>query len=554
MELKMELKNISKYLASSSKVIMTIIVLLFAVHILQFTTIELSSEIYRMLAQEQHHVSADEPKKQLSETEKRLQRIYHSEKNFLPDGTIHLTYQERAPGQFDEPAKIQVYDANDVLIWQGPESENPYEYLSWSDQRFHPYRLYHGDFTEKQMKNIQMITPEFSQVLEIPVLSQDGTVQVWRYLPDSDLFMGYRSDGSIIGFLGSTGLAHSKSEAKLFGRFKLQSSWYPAGAAEPVILWQTSRRLYEINFHKQQVRLIFESPQENIKTVELRNCRPIDTQIQKEQKIKCRPTIRIVTEDHKQHLLIRNPEQKLTLTLSEEGWSDMLNFAATEEGMFLIHHDSEIRMPRAYLKSPKLYMEWFRKFEGKPYKRWVELYKVDNQTNLHLINRYEWIVPADFQPKFQRKDFRFYVQHSVMVFSAPLYDLAWSVLGQEFFILRYKDRGDDLISGSMRMIAEIRPTNSLWSLMLSIVMAGIVLLHSRSRQKSRGKLTFWLLFILTFNLAGFLTYLALNHTTIIKCPACGRHRGLEQVNCVRCGAELPAPQRKKLDLLTEYRE
>ena len=541
----MNLKNISKYVESSSKVIMTIIVFLFAVHILQIITVELSSEIYRMLTKTKRDLSAAEPTKQLSDAEKRLWRIHLSGKNFLPNGTIHLTSSKgRTPSRFDETEKIQIHDANDVLIWQGIKSENPYEYLTWSDQRFRPYTMYHQHFTDRRMNELQMITPEFSRVLEIPVGAQDGTVQVWRYLPGSDLFMGYRLDGSIIGFLGSTGLAHSKSEARPFGRFKLQSSWFPAGASEPTVLWQTSRRLYEINFHKKQVRIVFESPQANIKAVMLRECRPIDTQMQKEQKIKYRPTIRIGTEIKKQLLIMRNPEQKLTITFPDDRWSGALNFAATGEGVFLIHHDTEIRVPEAYLKSPELYQQWVSKHEGKPYKQWVELYKVDNQANFHLLNRYEWTVPREFGPKIRRKSFRLQVQRGAMAFSSPLYDLAWLLFGPVFFIQH--SQGNDFVSG---LISEIRPTNSLWCCLLSIAMVGIAFLHGWPRRTSWGKLIFWLAFTLVFNLAGLLTYLALNHTTVIKCPVCGRRRGLIQVNCVRCGAELPIPERRKTDLI-----
>lgn len=52
-------------------------------------------------------------------------------------------------------------------------------------------------------------------------------------------------------------------------------------------------------------------------------------------------------------------------------------------------------------------------------------------------------------------------------------------------------------------------------------------------------------------LAGLLTYLALNHTPVIECPVCGKRRGLAQVCCVRCLAELPAPQRRELDLIVD---
>jgi hypothetical protein len=359
--------------------------------------------------------------------------------------------------------------------------------------------------------------------------------------------MGYRSDRSIIGFIGSKGFTNSKSEARPFGRFKLQTSWFAAGASEPTVLWHTNRRLYEINFHKQQVRLVFESPQADIKMSVLRDCRPIDTQMTKEQKIKYRPTIRLVTEDQKHHLIMRNPEQTLTITFPDEKWSDNIHFAATEEDMFLIHYDSEIRTPKAYLKSMKLSSEWYRKFEGKSYKRWVELYKVDNQANLNLLNRYEWTVPSEFGPKIRRKSFRFQVQRAAMTFSSPLYDMAWFLLGPEFFFQH--SRGNDFISCSIQMISEIRPGNSLWNWLIIIAMMCIAFLHGRPRQTSRGKLIFWLAFTLVFNLAGLLTYLALNHISMTKCSACGKSRGLAQVNCVRCGAELPAPERRKFDLI-----
>ncbi len=526
---------------------MTIVIFLFVVSIMQDIAIELSSEIARMLGKRQRDISQVQPI-QISEAEKRLERIHHSGKSFLPDGTIHLTHRlGRTPGRFDEPEKIQIYDANDTLIWQGFESENPYEYLSWSDQRFNPYRIYYGDLTERQMNELQMITPEFSRVAEIPVLAQDGTVQIWRYLPTGDLFMGYRSDRSIIGFLGSTGFTRSKSEARPFGSFKLQLSWYPAGTIEPTVLWQTSRCLYEINFQRQQVRLVFESPQADIKTAVLRDCRAIDTQMPKEQKIKYRPTIHLVTEDNKHHLIMKNPEQTLTITLPDDRWSDMLFFIATTEGIFIVHHDFETRMPTAYSESPKLFAESSRKFEGKPYKRLVELYKVDNQANLHLLNRYEWTIPLKFGPKVQRTNFRNLVQIAATAFSSPIYDLAWFLLGRDFFTQLY--RGIDFISFVVRTTAGLPSQKTTLNLLLSLAMVGLAFLHGWPRRTSWRKLIFWLAFTLVFNLAGLLTYLALNHTTIIKCPACNKRRGLAQINCIRCGTELPAPKQRKLDLI-----
>jgi len=62
-------------------------------------------------------------------------------------------------------------------------------------------------------------------------------------------------------------------------------------------------------------------------------------------------------------------------------------------------------------------------------------------------------------------------------------------------------------------------------------------------------LIFWVILAGLLNLAGVLTYLALNHTPVIKCPACGKKRGLEMDNCPQCGSPLPIPQRKPTDLI-----
>lgn len=139
------------------------------------------------------------------------------------------------------------------------------------------------------------------------------------------------------------------------------------------------------------------------------------------------------------------------------------------------------------------------------------------------------------------------VRHYACQFSTPLYDLAWYLLGGEFRAYSY--RGNDFLSGFAEVTRELRPGNSILNWVLTLAMVGFVFRHGWPRRTSRAKLIFWLAFTLVFNLAGFLTYLALNHTPIIKCSACGKRRGVAQVNCARCGAELPAPERGKLDLI-----
>ncbi len=537
----MNLKDNSTYIAGPTRIFTTVLVLLIATAMLQGIIISTA-----MLWEARPIAPIKKPKKELSEAEKHLEKIRNSGRQFLPDGTIHLVYTlpdiptlKRA---IDERQK-EIYDANGSLLWSGLEKNRPYEYLSWGVM-IHGYT---ESFTDTRMKQIQMITPEFSRSLEIPVRSREKTEQVWRYDPGRQLFVGYRSDGSKIGYIGSTGFTDSKSRAKPFGRFKLFTAWCPQDSFSPTLLWQTSRRIYEINFEKQQVQLIFESAKSNIKQINLHKWRAIRPETPQDSKIPYRPLIKCLTEDGKHHLIMRNPDRKLTVTVDGDWWSETISFTATTQGIYLFYRDTERRLPSAFRKSPKLALEWSRKVRGKPYKKWVELYKVDNKANLHLLNRCDWTVPAEPYPVVEAGPPWTKVRHYACQFSSPLYDLAWYLLGRQFLFQLY--RGNDFIRGFAEVTRELRPGNSILNWLLALAMVGFAFWHGWPRKTSLGKLIFWFVFTLVFNLAGLLTYLALNHTPIIKCPLCGKRRGLAQVNCIRCGAELPAPERGKLDLI-----
>ncbi|MGB2807050.1 MAG: hypothetical protein WBC22_04895, partial [Sedimentisphaerales bacterium] len=493
----MKPKDSLKYVAGPSKIFTTVLILLIAVGILQGIIIETA-----MFWKTPSRAEPVKPKK-VSEEQKHLEKIRNSSKNFLPDGTIHLVHEfSDTPNVSDDEQKQQeVYDANGRLLWSGLEKNRPYEYLSWTT-----VPRGHEKFDEQRMKQIYTITPEFSRPLEIPVRSREKTEEIWRYDPTRRLFVGYHVDGGNIGYIGSTGFTDSKSRAKPFGTFRLFTAWCPQDSFSPTLLWQTSRRIYEINFEKQQVQLIFESIESNIKQIALHKWRPIRPETEKDLKIPYRPLIKCLTEDDKHHLIMRNPDRKLTVTVDEDWWNEALSFTATTQDIFLLHHDTEKRPPKAYLKSPKLSTEWFLKFRGKPYKLWSELYKVDNKANLHLLNRLEWTVPVrpghvrvvEADPPWLK------VKHYACQFSSPLYDLAWYLLGSNFGTYLY--RNNLLTSDFAHLAAEIRPGNSILNWVLGLAMVGFAFWHGRPRQTSWGKLIFWLLFILAFNLAGLLTY------------------------------------------------
>jgi hypothetical protein len=99
------------------------------------------------------------------------------------------------------------------------------------------------------------------------------------------------------------------------------------------------------------------------------------------------------------------------------------------------------------------------------------------------------------------------------------------------------------------IIREFRPENKPLNWFLSVAMMAITFFHAWPRRTSRAKLIFWVTFVGIFNLAGLLTYWALNHTPVIACPVCGAKRGIERTDCVHCHNDLPRPERGKFDLI-----
>jgi hypothetical protein len=539
----MKLIDISKHVATPAKVLMTVFILLIAMSILQIIVEGIVQELFYVKDKQAN----DQPSKEPSQAEQRIKRIYHSDKVFLPDGTIHLVYAIRPiyyraeRDQWDKGIKEQIYDTNDNLLWEGPPKDRPYEYLSWTP--------YGGRDSFRHMSRTQRITPELSQSLDIPVKHQDKLLQTWRYCPRKDIFIGYNASGKRIGYFGSTGFADSKSKAKPFGKFKNFIAWCPPNSYSPILLWQTNGCMYQINFEKQQAKLILENPNEdNEELFALTWGAFKSSTIDNDAAKKCRPLVNCTTKGGRHYLIMQEPDQVVTVTTPKE-WQkwvrNICRFTATKQSTFLYRHWIEFnKMPDYYLQR-KLNRQWHDDYRTKPKKSWFELYRVDNQGNLNLLNRFGCTIPSQGQFVVTTG---MKVRDYISGFSPPLYDLLLSMFGRWIGPL-YFENENMVVSMIIRQIDYHRPSINIFNWILSAIMMGFTCLHGWPRRTSRAKFIFWLVFVGIFNLAGLLTYLALNHTTVIKCPACGKRRGLAQVNCVRCRAELPAPVQGKFDLI-----
>jgi hypothetical protein len=85
---------------------------------------------------------------------------------------------------------------------------------------------------------------------------------------------------------------------------------------------------------------------------------------------------------------------------------------------------------------------------------------------------------------------------------------------------------------------------------LSLILAVATPLWARSRQFSWRRAWAWAGFVLAFNLAGLITFrLIADWPVLVRCPACGRKRLVNEATCVHCGATWPVPVRDGTEIL-----
>jgi hypothetical protein len=328
----------------------------------------------------------------------------------------------------------------------------------------------------------------------------------------------------------------------------------------------TKRRIYQIDFRTRKVEKVFDSGQSasaeassdksGIESIRWHQWRPTNPKDRDINDIQYRPLIDCLTADHRHHLIMREPNQVITVELPEQMqtkqtfrywvryWASQEYFTATSNTLFLKYYENYFNPPKSY----KRLEQYQREYDSKPQPQLLQLYKVANDGKMELVKQFDCIRPVLEKPT--SPDHRETTMRWASVMSPPIFNLLWYLFGDSLYKF-----GHEGVS-TMRMmqayaviITEFRPRYSSLNCVLSAAMMVFAFWHGWSRRTSWSKLFVWLVVVGVFNLAGLLAYLALNHTAIIKCPVCGRDRGLERIDCVRCGAELPVPERKKLDLI-----
>jgi len=560
----MNIKAILKYPAITAEVIIALTISVIMAGSLMMITVNIINGIF--------------PRPQVQTVEKpslytnqRLLRINDSEKEFLPDGTIHLIHHPRSEnmpgyGNSKTPEIAEIYDTADNLLWQGESRNIPYTYLTNRFERS-------GNIYPRSMQR-RGPEPDFSRTLSVPVVTNGREiVQRWRYVPRHGYFIGTDNRGKIIGYAGANGIKETPKQIEPLELPDIINAWCPAGSHSPVLLWTAGSKVYQISFSTNSFQLLINAPGHKFERVRLNNWKNFDllnkpvtdgrsvrtetrlegkTREELEITARTRPAIHLKTESDQHFLVFRDPLRQVKVNLPEDHVPNhnSPSFFAFNDKVFMSRSG-----PKVSLNTPSLCLicgESEHKLN--PNHRFTELYQVMENGDIAMINSFQW---QKYPPYFERNwwgpesyiDQIYYGMEDYATATLPiLTNILWHSYYNKILTQGYRERSS-FDSFTYEMLSVVHPTNISYNIILSAIMLCLALAHAWPRRTSWAKLIFWTVLVTLFNIGGIITYLSLNHTAIIKCPVCGKKRGLQRPDCIACGTNLPEPEQKQTDLV-----
>ena len=543
----MPTKIIIRYLAKPAEILTALVILLLLVFIVQIIALSIEEVLTVPTPREQATKIQNEPNELTTQ-----EKINSSSKKFLPDGTMLLVYSVNKQDDRNKLA-TEIFDANSNLIWQGikfPDSNNKQVWQSFDNTPlpFSEFLEWNGNYGDEkrgyqEIKRHMVIEPAFSESLNAIFNTDDNGREIWRYSFSKGYFTGYTSAHEIIGYIGLNGFVKNKAEMKSFGRLIHWDRQTGNKQLSPPALWITDHYVCLVDIQNRKVAVVLKTETSKIKKYYIRNYPDPRGRDQSETStIKYRPAMDFVTEDNIHHLILSEPEQKLDVILpnAEPNKQTNVAFTATENDVFFLITNFN----KSAFSTPKRF-SGYEEYTTKELHAQINLYKLNKSGTLDNINHYEWTRPGGKwkQPTAPVSKYKPYIT----ALSPPPYDWLWR--SHDEYISDYYYLDSIPLAAIFGIITESRPLNMPFNLLISMAIMCFTLWHTLPRRTSWAKLIFWVILAGLLNLAGLLIYLALNHTPAIKCPACGKKRGLEMDNCSQCGCPLPVPQRKPTDLI-----
>lgn len=515
--------------------------------IIQSIAIELIK--YRMVLK---HVSPEE-EPQWTEEETLRRRIASSEKKYLPDGTLHLITTKSMPFQktsqnpyswgglgmpvMGADPEVEIQDSRSTLIWSGPQSKIPFTYLEKADAFYSQIRYPWIWYTS--------LDPEFSRDLIFPVVNEKRkAVEYWRYDSRKGYFTGFDRRKNIIGYGSAAGFTDSGNSIQPFDSFVSFSAWIPKSSFSPRAFLLTEFQLYEADFENRSLEKLLDSsgsPITQIHTIGWRQLlnRPLDLT----------PAILAHRKDQPPILIRKDPLRTTVLQVPDDLLNkSKLTLLSTGQSFYLESQRVKNAPPYTDFNA---YRDWLMENRHKPREYQHELYQIQKDGDLVLLNQFEYIqhgYPPSAAQILQQKKIK-QIDRACTVSAPPCF--AWILSG----LTRLQESQNHvafdsfLLRDFMELLNATYPQAPRFSYPVLAILIILALLHALPRRTGWIKIIIWLLLIFCFNLAGFLTYLSLNHYPVIRCAACGRRRGLNRPDCPACGSVLPPPEPRDVDLI-----
>jgi hypothetical protein len=502
------------------------------------------------------YVSPEEERK-WPEDEMTLRRIASSDKKYLPDGTLHLITAKPEVGRLIENTpenpyswrglgmgmgmrmepEVEIRDSRDTLLWSGPQSKIPFTYLVAAEgfyaQGRYPWMWYNS------------LDPKFSREVIFPVVNEKRKpVEYWRYNPRKGYFTGYDRNKKIIGCCSAAGFTETRGGIQPFDSLTNFSAWTSKFSFSPRAFLLTELQLYEVNFENRSLVKLFDSQSSKIIRVHTIGWRQILS-----EDPNTAPAILVQRKNQPPVLIRKDPLRTIVLQVSDDllNWGN-LSLLSSGHSFYLESQRIKNAPPHTDFKA---YWAWLNENRYKPREYRHELYQIQEDGGLVHLNQFEYIEPA-YPPSAAEILYQKTVAQieGICSFSAPPC-LAWMRQG----LVRFQETRNEYVLDSylLRSFAELLedtyPKEPRIYYPTAVILMILALVHALPRRTSWGKLTAWLVFIFCFNLGGFLTYLSLSHYPVIRCAACGRRRGLNRPDCPACGATLPPPKPRDVDLI-----
>jgi hypothetical protein len=452
-----------------------------------------------------------------------------TQREFLFDGTVVLVRQTMDPTTGRVKA-IWVAEPNNHTLYDGPPDQNPYALISWGREGAQSSQ---ANTPLREMNRYCGLLAGFSRVVCVRTVAPDLQHSVtWVYEPDLGAFAGYNLDGHVVGYLGGQGLDLRRQETHPLDKGLSLIRLKRPDSANLLGLWVATHSVYLIDFDAVTVTQVFHSNDGSIQWARANHWDDSNTS-------PYLPSVTIVMEDGRTSVYLPDSHKLIPLATPSDPLWQSSPVLATQRGLYL-RRDRIVGAPS--YRDREAYLQWWQQNRNQPLHRIMQLLQVQDNGDLKPISSFEWTQPtrADASALSQAR-WESRINYAIGVVSP----LPIRYIPDQFKHPRGRYQYLRFLIEPFISAPIYVPAN----LVATLALAALTFVHARPRRTGWGGLVFWLVLVLVLNLAGFLTYLALNHTPVIRCPACGRCRGLMRPDCPACQALPPPPKARTTDLI-----